>query len=96
MAPLRSVLHYTIDKKEDYEKLILIYGCRTCGDLCYMDEFTDLKKRDDVDVHLSIDVEEEGWDGFVGFVPTSYGGEPLSRKRNRRDMRTTHNDKVCC
>jgi len=28
-----------------------------------------LGKRTDIRVHLSIDVKEEGWDKFVGFVP---------------------------
>ncbi len=28
------------------------------------------KKRDDVDCHITIDREVEGWDGLVGFVPT--------------------------
>ena len=29
----------------------------------------ELKKRDDVSTYLSIDVFEEGWEEFVGFVP---------------------------
>jgi NAD(P)H-flavin reductase len=34
-----------------------------------MDEFEYLEKRSDVNIHLSIDVEEEGWEKYVGFVP---------------------------
>jgi NAD(P)H-flavin reductase len=47
----------------------VIYGARSSKDLCYKEEFPLLEKQEDVDVHLSIDVEEDGWDGFVGFVP---------------------------
>ncbi len=68
-APLRSIINFTIDNREKYNNLSIIYGARTTSDLCYKEEFEGLRKRDDVTVHLSIDVEEEGWDEFVGFVP---------------------------
>ena len=68
-APLRSLIQYVMDNRKDYGKLDVIYGARSTADLCYMDEFAGMEKRDDVDVHLSIDNEEEGWTRFVGFVP---------------------------
>ncbi len=68
-APLRSIINYAIDNRDKYNDLTIIYGARSTSDLCYKDEFIELKKRDDVNVHLSIDVEEEGWEEFVGFVP---------------------------
>jgi NAD(P)H-flavin reductase len=68
-APLRSVINYTLDNREDYGTIDIIYGARTSADLCYKDEFAELEKRDDIKIHLSIDVEEEGWDKYVGFVP---------------------------
>lgn len=68
-APLRSLINYTIDNKKKYGELDVIYGARSSKDLCYKKEFKELEKRDDVGVHLSIDVEEDGWDKFVGFVP---------------------------
>ncbi|MFX1534024.1 MAG: FAD/NAD(P)-binding protein [Promethearchaeota archaeon] len=68
-APLRSLINYTVDNREKYGKLDVIYGARTTRDLCYKTEFSELEKRDDIDVHLSIDAPEDGWDKFVGFVP---------------------------
>jgi NAD(P)H-flavin reductase len=68
-APLRSLINYTIDNKERYGDLDVIYGARSIKDLCYKKEFEELEKRGEVGVHLSIDVEEDGWDKFVGFVP---------------------------
>ncbi len=70
-APLRSVLNYILDNRDKYGNVDIIYGARTTKDLCYKDEFTELKKRDDVNVYLSIDVEEDGWEEFVGFVPSN-------------------------
>jgi NAD(P)H-flavin reductase len=73
MAPLRSIANYTLaDKNRDqYGNLDIIYGARTSNDLCFKDEFAELQKREDVNVHLSIDVVEEGWEEFVGFVPSN-------------------------
>ena len=68
-APLRSLINYVVDNRKDYGKLDIIYGARTSKDISYKDEFAELEKRKDVDVHLSIDVKEDGWKKFVGFVP---------------------------
>ncbi|MHA1201252.1 MAG: FAD/NAD(P)-binding protein [Candidatus Heimdallarchaeaceae archaeon] len=68
-APLRSIINYSLDNRDKYKNLDVIYGARTTKDLCYKDEFAELEKRNDINIHLSIDVEEEGWKDFVGFVP---------------------------
>ena len=68
-APLRSLINYMIDNRKDYGKLDVIYGARTSKDISYKEEFDGLDKRKDVNVHLSIDVKEDGWKKFVGFVP---------------------------
>jgi NAD(P)H-flavin reductase len=68
-APLRSLINYVVDKRKNYGKLDVIYGARSSKDLSYKQEFDELEKRKDVNVHLSIDVKENGWKKFVGFVP---------------------------
>ncbi|MBY9002203.1 MAG: FAD/NAD(P)-binding protein, partial [Candidatus Heimdallarchaeota archaeon] len=70
-APLRSIINYCIDNRKDYGNLEIIYGARTTKDLCYKLEFAEMAKMDNLSTHLSIDVEEEGWYQFVGFVPAN-------------------------
>jgi len=70
-APLRSLINYVVDNRKKYGKLDVIYGARSSKDLSYKQEFAELEKRKDVDVHLSIDVAEDGWKNFVGFVPNN-------------------------
>lgn len=70
-APLRPMLQYILDKRQEFGKLDVIYGARTSNDLCFKNELFELEKRDDVRVHLSIDVGEPDWTRFVGFVPTN-------------------------
>ena len=67
--PLRSLIRYVLDNRKDYGKLDIIYGARTSNDLSYKEELFNLEKGNGADVHLSIDVEEDGWTQFVGFVP---------------------------
>ena len=69
-APLRSLIDYVIDNRSDYGQLDVIYGARSTRDLAFKEEMYEMDRREDVNVHLSIDAEEEGWDRFVGFVPT--------------------------
>ncbi|NLJ56470.1 MAG: heterodisulfide reductase subunit F [Firmicutes bacterium] len=69
-APLRPIIEYVKANRADYKGLSLIYGARTSADLCFKDEFKALDERDDVNYHLSIDIEEEGWEHYVGFVPS--------------------------
>ncbi|NIM91719.1 MAG: heterodisulfide reductase subunit F [Candidatus Aminicenantes bacterium] len=67
IAPMWSVLHTALGKKEDYGKISLIYGARTSNDIVFKEELEELRKK--IEVHLSIDVEEPEWKEFVGFVP---------------------------
>ncbi len=69
-APLRPVVEYIKFNREDYGSLTLIYGARCRGDLCFKPEFTEMISAGDVDCHLSIDRAEEGWESYVGFVPS--------------------------
>lgn len=70
LAPLRSVINYCRDKREQYGSIQIIYGSRSKDDLCDYQEILDEWMKDDkVRVDLTIDREQEGWDGHVGFVP---------------------------
>ncbi len=69
-APLRSLIDYVLDNRADFGQLDVIYGARSTRDMGFKEEMDEMDRRDDVNVHLSVDAEEEGWDHFVGFVPT--------------------------
>jgi NAD(P)H-flavin reductase len=56
--------------RSDYGKIDVIYGAREPGILLYREELEEWAKRDDIDIHLTVDREFPGWTGRVGFVPT--------------------------
>lgn len=70
LAPLRSVINYVRAKRENYGKVDIVYGSRSMDDLVDYEEIkTEWMNDEGIEVHLTIDREQEGWDGHVGFVP---------------------------
>ena len=70
LAPLRSVINYCRHYRENYGKIDIVYGSRSKDDLVdYQEILNEWMTDDNIFVHLTIDREQEGWDGHVGFVP---------------------------
>jgi NAD(P)H-flavin reductase len=69
-STLRSLVLYASDEKnrKDYKDIIIIYGNRDSGEVLYRELLEDWEKREDIQVHLTIDGPEEGWTRKVGFV----------------------------
>ncbi|MFW9770689.1 MAG: FAD/NAD(P)-binding protein [Candidatus Heimdallarchaeota archaeon] len=69
-STLRSLVIYMLDKRfrNQYKNITVIYGNRDSGEVLYRKDLYDWKKRDDLNVTLTIDREEEGWNEKVGFV----------------------------
>lgn len=70
LAPLRSVINYCRHYRENYGTIDIIYGSRSKDDLVdYKEIIDEWMTSEGVNVHLTIDREQEGWNGHVGFVP---------------------------
>mgnify|MGYP003429714980 FL=1 len=70
LAPLRSVINYVIDNRENYGTVDIVYGSRSADDLVQLKEIQEVwMKTEGINVHLTIDRPQDGWDGHVGFVP---------------------------
>ncbi len=70
LAPLRSVINYVLDNRENYGKVDILYGSRSADDLVQLKEIKEKwMNAKDVNVYLTIDRPQDGWDGHVGFVP---------------------------
>lgn len=72
LAPIRSLIDYALSDqyRKDYGKVEILYGARSYDDLCFKsDLFERWPKCPNTKVYTTIDREEEGWDGHVGFVP---------------------------
>lgn len=79
LAPLRSVINYVLDNRENYGHVDVVYGARSSSDLVQINEIKDVwSNAENVDVHLTVDRGDESWDGNVGFIPAFVGDLGLS------------------
>lgn len=67
---LRALTIFLLENRNDFKDIIVIYGARRPGLLLYRDALTDWEKRNDLQLHLTIDTPVPGWEKRVGFVPT--------------------------
>ena len=83
LAPLRSVINYVRDNRANYGKINIVYGSRSANDLVdYPEIENEWCKEAGINVYLTIDRPQEGWDGHVGFVPnyvTELGFDPQGK-----------------
>ncbi|MBR6766726.1 MAG: FAD/NAD(P)-binding protein [Clostridia bacterium] len=72
LAPLHSVINYVLDNRDNYGSVDIVYGSRSKDDLLDLKEIQEswMDPKNRMNVHLTIDREQEGWDGHVAFVPT--------------------------
>jgi NAD(P)H-flavin reductase len=69
LAPLRPALYHVLEHRGDYGEVALLYGSRTPHDLLYARELKRLRGRFDLEVDVTVDTAEGGWQGKVGVVP---------------------------
>jgi len=70
-STLRSLTNFILHESNRgaYGNLTVIYGARKPGLLLYKKDLEAWQERGDVDLHLTVDQGENGWQGHVGFVP---------------------------
>jgi len=69
MVPLRGLLHYLIDQRDSFERVILLYGTRSPDQVLFRDELESLARRGDAEILLSVDgTQGKPWGGRVGVV----------------------------
>lgn len=74
LAPLRPAIQYLLAHREEYGKIILIYGARTPGDIVHRKDLEKWRSRFDMEVLVTVDRAGGEWLGHVGVVTTFIGG----------------------
>ncbi|MBU1001941.1 MAG: FAD/NAD(P)-binding protein [Proteobacteria bacterium] len=69
MAPLRTLILYVLDNREDYGNVSIFYGARTPDDFCFKEDLEQWEARDDVTMVRTVDSTCDLWGGCVGMVP---------------------------
>lgn len=70
LAPVRSLINYCIEHRQDYGHLWIIYGARSPADLCFKDDlFNNWPEVENCRVDVTVDRGDDTWQGHEGFVP---------------------------
>jgi anaerobic sulfite reductase subunit B len=72
LAPLRPVLLRTLERRDAYGSVSLLYGARTPADLLYPGQHDEW--RASLDVEVTVDTATGDWNGRVGVVPKLVAG----------------------
>ena len=73
MAPLRSLLWYALDHRDEFRRVTLMYGARTPEDMLFKEELVSLVDRRDMRCLLTVDRDPSGrWTGHVGLLPALF------------------------
>lgn len=72
-APLRSVLLYSLDNRDQFRRISLLHGAKKPAEMIFREEFFALKQRDDLECHLVVDKDDTGtWTENIGVVTTLF------------------------
>ena len=72
LPPMRCVIWNTIDLRDKYKDITIVYGARSVSDLVYKHELKEWEERPDIKLITTVDPggQTSDWKGEVGFVPT--------------------------
>jgi len=72
LAPLRPILYHLLAHRDQYGRIVLLYGARTPRDLLYERDLARWRGRFDVQIEATVDAADtgDGWRGHVGVVTT--------------------------
>ena len=68
LAPLRSLIYYVLEKREDFAKVTILYGAKSPDEILFADELEAWKSRGDIDLEITVDVPGADWSGKSGVI----------------------------
>jgi NAD(P)H-flavin reductase len=68
LPPIRPVLYYIQHHRNDFGKVIVLYGARTPNDLQFTSEYQAWQEAD-IEINVTVDRGDDTWQGRVGVVP---------------------------
>lgn len=69
LPPLRPAIRAALAERDQFGRVVVLYGARTPADLLFTDELAAWRARFDLTVEVTVDAADSGWRGNVGVVP---------------------------
>ena len=70
MFPLRSLIQYTMDKRDSFGKVSILIGVRSPAERIFTDEISEWGRVPDTEVLETVDKGDDNWKGNVGVITT--------------------------
>ncbi len=77
LAPLRPAMYRILANREQYGRVVLLYGARTPADVLYRKDLEQWRAQFDLDVYVTVDRATGNWRGSVGLVTQLIGRAPF-------------------
>ena len=81
LPPLRPVIYQIMDNREDYGKVVVIYGARTPEHLQYTAEY-EAWEAENIEMMVCVDSCDDTWTGLVGVVPMLFYSLRIDPKKS--------------
>ncbi len=74
LCPLRSMIQYAVDKRDQFGKVSLLYGCRQPAEQLFREELAEWRQRQDIQLLESVDhcPADVAWERHVGVITTLF------------------------
>jgi len=73
MAPLRSLLWYALDHRDEFQNITLMYGVKRPEEMLFREELLALVGRTDINCLLTVDADTSGtWKNHIGLLPSLF------------------------
>jgi NAD(P)H-flavin reductase len=72
LAPLRPILYQILRHRDQYGRVVLLYGARTAGDVLYREELEAWQSRGDFQLLLTVDRADPSWRASIGLVTAQF------------------------
>jgi len=82
LAPLRPVIYEVLNHREDYGRLVVLYGARSPRDLLYRKQLAAWARHRDTQVLVTVDYGGLSWHGHVGVVTSLFKYARLKPSRS--------------
>jgi sulfite reductase subunit B len=70
LVPVRSAIQYVLDNREDYGRVMILFGAKTPRERLFTDEFEQWRKVKNVTLLQTVDRRDENWYGAEGVITT--------------------------
>jgi sulfite reductase subunit B len=81
LFPLRSLIEYVIDKRNEFGRVIVAIGTRSPAERMFTDELEDWKTNPRIEYLETVDKGDEKWNGNIGVITTLISNIKINSKK---------------